>query len=429
MQATQFSVRRLLSTLAALIAVGAVSHAQMGHVLNGVGPVNQSMGGAAPGVAVDASGALHWNSASIAGLGHNEFTFGFELLIPDATVQSSITSPGPMSGSSSSDAGDSPIPSFGFVFNFPNSRWVFGLGAYGLSGFGVDYAASSSNPILMPPPNGFGSIYSQFQMLQIAPTFAYKLDDHWSVGVAPTVNQAQLAINPASFSSPNGDGTYPDGRSAAKTWGFGAQVGLYYQNENGFSAGLSHKTTQDFDKFKFNSTDASGGYRPLSFDMDFPAITSLGVGYSGEDDLKLAADVRYIDYANTNGFDTAKFNPDFSVNGFGWDSILVLAVGAQYRFSEHWQGRIGYSFNENPIPDATSTYNIPAPAVIQHHLSLGIGHCFTENTCLDFGYRHGFENSIEGPMVDPATGNSVPGTSVKNSLSSDSFLVGFRLSF
>ena len=38
---------------------------QVGHLMGGVGSVNTSMGGAATGQAIDISGALQWNPASI----------------------------------------------------------------------------------------------------------------------------------------------------------------------------------------------------------------------------------------------------------------------------------------------------------------------------------------------------------------------------
>ncbi|MCB9914000.1 MAG: outer membrane protein transport protein [Planctomycetes bacterium] len=408
------------------------SWAQMGHVLNGVGPVNQGMAGASTALPIDPSGALQWNPAAITGLERNTFEFGFELLMPDTRVRSSVGN-GAVEGSTPSDAGDSGIPSFGMVVHLPDSKWSVGMGAFGISGFGVDYEASGSNPILMPPPNGFGTVYSQFQMLQLSPTIAYRFDDHWSFGFAPTINQAQLAVTPGCFAPPddaNNDGnpSYPDARSAAKAWGYGAQVGLYYQGDKGWNFGLSYKSNQQFEDFRYNSTDELGNRRAISLDMDFPAIASVGVGYEGLERWKFAADARYIDYGNTDGFDPATFNPDFSVAGFGWDSILVLALGAQYELTDRWHLRGGYSYNENPIPDANSTFNVAAPAVIQHHLAFGASFCFHEDSCIDLAYRHGFENSISGQMGHPTMG-PVPGSEVENTLSTDSLLLGFRVSF
>ena len=43
----------------------AVSFSQAGHILQGVGAFNMSMGGASTGQPLDISGALQWNPASI----------------------------------------------------------------------------------------------------------------------------------------------------------------------------------------------------------------------------------------------------------------------------------------------------------------------------------------------------------------------------
>ena len=58
--------QRLLLSVGCLFATmqSAQVMAQSGHVLDAVGPVNQSMGGAGTAMPLDAMGALHWNPAS-----------------------------------------------------------------------------------------------------------------------------------------------------------------------------------------------------------------------------------------------------------------------------------------------------------------------------------------------------------------------------
>ncbi len=431
--------RSLLSGIASsalvLVLASAPALAQTGHVLNGVGAVNQSMAGASTAAPLDASGAVQWNPAAITGLEKNEIEFSMEVMRPHVELRSSVPTPlGVSSGTSTSEPTDSPIPSFGFVYHLAeDSPWTFGFGAFGLSGFGVNYKSSASNPLLMPPPNGFGSLYSEYQMLQVSPTFAYRIDDRWSVGFAPTFDQASLAVDPACFSPPddaNGDGiaTYPSGANAAKSWGMGGQVGVFFRGDAGWNFGASYKTTQWLQSFSFNSTDELGNLRQLKEDMDFPAIVSLGTAYTGFEKWTLAADLRYIDYSHTNGFEATGFRPDGSVTGFGWDSILVLALGVQYEVNDCLSFRGGYSFNENPISDADSSFNVLAPGIIQNHVALGASWCVEENWFFDLAYRHGFENSVAGPMAHPAYG-SIPGSTVENTMSTDSVVLGFRVDF
>lgn len=56
--------------------------AQLGHVLSGVGPVDQAMAGAGTANPQGGLGALHWNPASITTFETSEFSLGVQLLFP-----------------------------------------------------------------------------------------------------------------------------------------------------------------------------------------------------------------------------------------------------------------------------------------------------------------------------------------------------------
>ena len=90
-----------------------------------------------------------------------------------------------------------------------------------------------------------------------------------------------------------------------------------------------------------------------------------------------------------------------------------------------WTIRAGYSWNENPIADRLSFFNMPAPAIVQHHLNLGLSYRLNRWATLNAAYYHAFENSIEGPLFGP--GGALPGTSVKSALSEDAFSLGLTL--
>jgi len=416
------------SVAIALFAGGAV--AQQGHVLNGVGAVNQGMAGVATGLPNDASGAIQWNPATVSAIDCCDMQFSMELFQSDLEMYSAVTVPGPMSGSTDSDLGLAAIPSFAMVHELGDSDWTFGLGAFGVAGFGVDFAADASNPILMPPPNGFGQIFSDYQMLQVLPTFSKQVDEHWSFGFAPTINQARLSVHPAPFASPddaNGDLTpsYPSASAGADAWGFGGQIGVFYDSLDDWTFGASYKTTQNFETFEFNAVDEVGMPRMLKFDMDFPAITSLGIGYTGIDRWKMGLDIRHIDYANTDGFSESGFDMTGAAKGFGWDSISVVALAAQYEASPNLTLRGGLSFNDSPIDAGNVGMNLPAPAIIEQHLALGATYKITEHMLLDVAWHHGFENDVAGEMQMPT--GPVAGSTVQPTMSTDSLIFGLRL--
>ncbi len=417
-----------------VLGLALTAQAQVGHTLSGVGPVDQALSGAGTANPQDILGALHWNPASITRFGTSELSLGVQLLFPTSDLNSSVSAGafGPMfgppmdlGGTTASEAGPFVMPALGYVKGLGESRWNYGVAAVVSGGFGTDYPMATSlagNPINTPqPPNGlgFGAIYSSFALMQLAPTAAYQITDNVSFGIAPTLNYAMLEVKPFPAAAPddaNGDGfpSYADAPNAGAT-GFGFQAGLLATMESGFSVGVSFKSPQNFQDFEFDGVDESGAAKAMTFNLDYPMILSAGIGYS-MDKLELAADYRYIDYANTDGFDTAGFDNTGAVTGFGWNSISVVAVGVQYQLTDRLPVRLGYSFNENPVPDEYTFFNTPANAIIQSRVSGGFSFDVSEKIGLSTGFQYGFENAIEGAWQHPQFG-SVPGTRVESTLS------------
>src|SRR5207237_533378 len=149
----------------------------------------------------------YWNPASISGLGHSEMEFGIEFLYPRATLSSHVAAGSlgfgvprvPLTGSTGSDSGVFPLPSFGLVYQPPESPWTLGVGLFAVGGFAVNYPSSVNNPFLTPqPPNGVGvgNLFAQYQILQLTPTVAYQLTEHLSVGAGLTADLASLLVDP-----------------------------------------------------------------------------------------------------------------------------------------------------------------------------------------------------------------------------------------
>jgi len=438
-----------LMTAAIVFTLSAsMSFGQTGHVLNGVGPIDQGMSGAGMAAPQDALTALHWNPAAILARPGKTLDIGLQLMMPTSTVTSEVQQgafgpgfgpPVLLSGSADSDAGPFPIPSIGFIFNKPESRLAFGLSAYGVGGFGVDYAGSNTNPILTPqmPQGGmgFGAVESTFMLLQVSPTIAYKVNDNIWVGLSPTLNLASLELSVFPGTAPqfiDAFGTptipqddlplYPDAPAAWAT-GFGFQVGIHAVVNEDVSVGISFKSPQKFSDFEYDPQTA--GAADYTFRMDFPTIISGGIAYTGVDKLILAADVRYIDYANTKGFDEVGFDDRFAVKGFGWDAITVVALGLQYEVADGVPVRFGYSWNDNPIGDDVAFFNTPAPALVMSHISGGISFNVTDKIKASFAGQYALNTEVEGEWKNPMfPGGSNPATMVRSELSTLTIIGG-----
>lgn len=416
-------------------AFAASLHAQ-GIALSGVGPINRAMGGASTASPIDAAGSLMWNPAAISGLKCSEVDLGMELLLPTEKLSSSFPAFG-LQGSTGGEPGVMPIPEIAWVHKGEDSPMTIGLGIFGIGGFATNYPASLTNPVLTPQlPNGvgLGRISSVAEYYQVVPTVSYALSEQLSVGLAPTLMIAKLDINPMVFAVPddaNGDGfsSYPTGDGTRFHFGGGFQVGVYYTPNESWNLGLCFKSPQWFETFTSNVTNELGQPESASVRFNYPMIISLGTAYSGIERWLFACDVRYFNYAGTEGFGSpAAFAADGALLGLGWKNIFSVHTGAQYCFSDNVTLRAGYSFNPSPIDSDTAFFNVGSPLIIEHIVSIGCSYRMTEHEVLSAAYLHGFQNTESGPINAPGFG-AIPGTSAASAVSADGLAVGLSVQY
>ena len=330
-----------------------------------------------------------------------------------------------LSGTTKSEDSVFALPTIALAYRPVNSPFTFGLGAFAVAGFGLNYPGSNGvNPILSQPPLGVGPIYSQYSVLQIAPAVVYDVTDELSLSFSPLLDIGMAQLDPALFAAPTA-GVYPSGTHSSQSWGAGFNLGAYYRTEV-WGFGASYKSQQWFQPYQFNTV--SGGIaQSVEFGLDLPAIVSIGTSYQGVDGLLLAADLRYLDYASTAGFGDSGYAPTGALNGIGLRSIFAVALGAQYQLSDAMTVRTGYSWSENPVTSAQASANIASPLVIQNMLSFGTTYNVTRDFSLSLVYTHAFENSVSGPLVSPA--GPVPGYNIRSTASVDMLTVGATVKF
>lgn len=418
-----------------------------GHFLHGVGAVNSAMGGAGISAPESLLGTFNLNPAGLTAFDGLRMEFSMEMFQANRSVASSAPTPSGdiLSGSTESKKSFVPIPAFGVSYRLPGDRVVLGLAGLGTGGFGVDYPASafptapgeSVNPILLPQPNGFGQVFSDYNLLKIAASVGWAVTDDLWLGAALNVDRAALAVMPMPAASPDFDpdtGTafFPSAAAADGAFGIGFQLGLMYTVNEIFAFGASYTSEQWFRPFEWNSTHANpnlanfGEPRTFSFKLNVPAVVGAGVAVQAVPKLLLAADFKYYFYKHTAGFEipsTGPFNADGSLAGFGWDNIYSIAFGLKYEPADIVALYGGYNFSDNPVPDSLSMINIAAPAIVQHHISVGVGIRATSQFEITAAYYHAFKNSGTGEILNPAI---PPGTSsVTNTLQENSVLLQF----
>jgi long-chain fatty acid transport protein len=417
----------LVLPLAAFLLATPAAWAGDGHTLHGVGAVNSSMGGAGVALPIDTLGGLLLNPALAVGQDGSHFAFSAEYNEAKNAVESTVQTPlGPFSGHTD-EAGDRAlIPAFGFVHHTRGSNFAYGIGFLGLAGFGADYPQDSTNPILAPQPNGFGRVYSNYQLLKVPTVLAWQLSDSFSFGLSLNAAHATLTADPAGFASPDCSG--PQGPcfvphvNADSAWGYGAGVGIRYKLTPTLALGASYNTKTKFQDFEWNSAVSNpqlptfGTARKIKLHLDMPAISIVGLGWTPSDRLTVALDEKLIDYESTAGFSDV----------LGFKNIKVTEVGLQYKATDRFAVRGGYNKSQNPIPADRTFFTIEVPAIFQTHYTGGFGYKVSDFLTLDAAYYHVKENSITGPLFGPT--GPVPGATVTTRMAMDSVVVTFNFS-
>jgi len=421
--------------LAALLSASQSAHAQ-GIFLTGTGPINQSMGGAAVAAPLDSAGALNWNPATISGLSRSEMALALGVVIPQASVSSSIQGIG-AAGSTDSAQGVTPVPTMSFVLKDPDSIFTWGIGVYGIGGFSSNYPSNAigpgANPLLTPQPPfgwGIGRVYSMAQIYQIAPTMSVALTDKLSFGFAPTIDLANAQIDPLVLAPPTNATSSPyygPGTGSKFSWGGGFQLGVYYIINPSWRVGASYKSMQWFEPLQYQSNDAIGNPVFGRVRVDLPSITSVGASYTGIERMVWAVDVRYFDYADAAGFKQSGYLPDGAVAGLGWRSVVGVSNGVQYSLTDRFDLRAGYTYIDCPIPSSQTQANIATSLIMRNFLSLGASYRIRRNVMANVAYTHGFTTSLTGPYV--YSGGVVPDASVSSRVTVDWIQAGLTVQF
>ncbi len=437
-----FLVLIVIVSVVIMFSPGAI--ATNGHFLHGIGPVNQSMGGAGTGAFYDPLGTIIWNPAGTQVFTGWKIEGGLEWFVPDRTLSSQVNAGAlgsglpsfSTSGATRSRKNDALLPSLALIYHAEDSKFAYHCGMTGIGGFGVEYSQDNSlrpgsSLISTPqPPNGFGfgEVESEYQLLKMPFGISYGFTKRFSLGFSIVPAYSTLKVTPASFATPedaDGDGfkTYPVADKAERAFGLGAQFGIRFEVSDKLSLGFSYASPIWFEDFEWDVDDELGNNRNLEFNVDLPAFYTVGAGYKPVKGTLLALDVRMYNYSNTDGFEKDGFNPDGSVRGFGWEDIWAISAGIQQRLGERFDIRLGYNYGENAVPSNLTFFNILAPAIVEHHITAGFTWHLNDDLDLHVGYYHGFENS-DNSSFETVSG-PVPNTMVKSKLAEDSLSIGF----
>jgi long-chain fatty acid transport protein len=436
-------MRKLLTLLLAIMLIATLSPAVFatnGTQLIGIGPVSRSMGGVGIAAPQDAISAVFANPAAMCFGPYcpsSQFDFAGTIFMPEQKAE--VTANGQTTKSSSHEQNYA-IPAIGFSVPIgeADTRWRFGLSAYGVSGLGVDYrdkAIDRQDAYFPGTPNESplaSGTYTNLQLMKFAPTIAYQVLPNLSVGTSFQINYSTLDL----------------GEGASAAYSYGVQLGVLYKPLDQLSLGLTYISPQEAKYENVARLDAFTPDKYQDLKLEQPQQVGLGVAYEFlKPRVLLETNVKWINWSDAKGFED-----------FDWNDQWVFAVGGQWEAIDHVFFRVGYNYAENPVdkhdgwngsfnnptgPEFVNVQgsNIPRyyyeafrvigfPALVEHHITAGIGYEVGESLILNLSYMHAFENSLSesGSSPDSAAG-STSGAKIKSKLYEDSLSCAFTWRF
>ncbi len=363
-------------------AFAANGSATNGDNLIGVGPASRAMGATGMAAPQDAISAIFANPAGLSQLAGSQFNFAGTYFAP--TVKAEVVQPGAFGGNWKAESQDEAyaVPAIGLSTPV-NDKVTFGIAAYGVSGMGVDYRGKDPS-----------KTNTKLSVMKFVPAFAYK-SGAFSYGAGLDID-----YQAADF-----------GAGLSHNYALGARLGAGYEY-GAWNFGLTYVTPQNVEHERIYDFDGTGGPSQTfnGFDdlkLENPAQYGAGVSYKGFGKWVLSADVKYVDWANADGY-----------SDFDWESQTVVGLGVQNKTTDKLTLRAGWNYGKNPVKKhdafdigggaattmvqgkAMSKFGyeyfriVGFPAVSEHHLTLGAGYEFSPKFALNVGYKKAFAKSI-----------------------------------
>jgi long-chain fatty acid transport protein len=363
----------------------------------------------------DASSIFH-NAAGIAFLKGKHLHLGGTLISP----RGDFTGADPFPGASvieSSDVGLLPVPVGDFTWQV-SEPMVLGLGIHVPFGLETRWENPGSYT------GRFISKEAKLQGFSINPTVAYKLADRFAIGGGVDVRFAKVslqrnvsAINP--FTQQVADIAAVELASGYET-GFGFNLGVLAKPNDAVSLGFSyrHKVKVEFDgtaSFTRIPTGNAqldllavralpGAETPLTTEIEFPAIASVGVAWSSGD-WTVEGDANWYQWSS---FDTLPltFPEEPQLSGTIqelYENSWQFRFGLERVLNDSWAVRGGYFYDQSPSPP--ESVGPLLPDADRHGAALGASWTHARLR-LDFAYWHLFikERSSEGLNRDAYNG-------------------------
>ncbi len=383
-------------------------------------------GGAA--IAEDAS-TVFYNPAGLTQLTNSQINQAINAIFPRADFDDegsavpNFGGAGGFSGQALTGGGDT-TDSIGIVPNLYlahrlSDRAVVGLGVNAPFGLVTEYDSDWVGR--------YHAIKSDLLTVNINPSIGFKVNDKWSIGAGFNAQYIDLELTQAAdLGARAGFPQAADGKVklTADDWSYGYNLGATFQATEytrwglSYRSKISHHLTGDG-----KLTSAAGALvtkEKISGDVSVPESLSLAMHHQASDKLAIIADATWVRWSR---FEELKIESAGILNSTKpeeWENSMRYGLGAIYQHSPKWTFRVGYAYEETPVPNPEHrTARIPDNT--RNWIAVGASYQMSKHLILDAGYSHVF---VKNPDINETDHN---GYTLKGKYDADTDILGIQM--
>lgn len=299
------------------------------------------------------------------------------------------------------------LPAFHYSQPF-RDRFAFGVTVAPAWGLQEDYGQSSALR--------YDLIRVTTRTLDIAPSFAMKIDDHWSFGLGPDFHYMSIDSKSNVRTQPL---TPDDSRSrfTGNDWGYGAHFGVLYRFNDATRLGLNYRTKIMMNlggDSEFTGTGI-GSFETNNFNLKLPLppVTTLSLYHDVTTCWALMGTIAYDQWSVLKRFHAENYQlaggvvlPDVYLQQ-SMSNTFDISVGTHYKIDPQWMLRGSVKYEGTPTNSHYRDVNFPDG----QKLGLNFGTRYQMNNKLgfDFIYAHVFTRMAHINGVNPITGATAIG--------------------
>lgn len=380
----------------------------------------------------DAS-TIFFNPAGMTVIDGDQLTIAGHYILPHSTFDndgstSGISHPAFSTLNGEDDDGGSPA----FV---PNLYWVKALNESSKFGLGINSPFGLATEYNDDWVGRYHGILSDLKIININPSYAYKVNDQLSIGAGVDVMLGTVkltsaidfgAICMASFTPTvcNDLGALPqqaDGMAVLEGDNYddinlGYNFGLTYKPTEASTIGVAYRSEVDIDvtgtaDFKVPAAGTFVYGSNLFLDTDLAASVtlpaSMSLSYALESGkITYLADVTWTGWSSFDELRVIYDNPSQpdSVTTEEWNDTMRYSVGMDYQYNDETIYRVGVAYDESPVP-SKERRTARLPGNNRTWVSLGVSKQIDTGMSIDIGYSHLF---VDDAPINNEFESSVP---------------------